>query len=82
MDGRDYRYIRHEVFHSAVHLAHPNPLSPVSDLAVQVRDLDCIAVHQANRPYTRPGQIRSSRTAQASDSHEQHFGRFQPQLAM
>jgi hypothetical protein len=49
----------------------------VSDLTVQVRDLDSIAVHQPNRPYTRASQIRGSRTAQASDSNKQHFGIFQ-----
>jgi hypothetical protein len=45
----------------------------MSDLAVQVRDLHRIAIHEANGAHSSASKIRRSRTPQPSDTNKQHF---------
>lgn len=54
----------------------------MSNLAVQIRDLNRIAVHEADCAHTSAGKIRSSRTPQSSNTNKQHFGILQPQLSV
>lgn len=44
------------------------------DLPVQVRDLDRVAVHEADGADTRAGEVRSGRAAETTRSDEEDAG--------
>src|SRR5262249_13382000 len=52
----------------------------VDDLALQVRLVDLVELHDAERADARGGQVHQRRRAQAAGSHTEHLGGLQPLL--
>lgn len=63
--GQDFLYSLTEIYHEAFSLGHADPRRGVADLAVQVRRLDRVAIHDADGAHTGASEVSCCGTAKA-----------------
>lgn len=69
------------VSHQAIHLQHAHARSPVRNLAVQIRRLDDVPVHEAQGAHARAGKVRRRGTPQAAGADDEDPGGLESCLA-
>jgi hypothetical protein len=80
-DNLDVGIKRRHLLGGGINFVAAHVLGEVNHLALQVREIDHVEIHQADPPDAGGSQIEAKRRAEATGADQQHFGALEFQLA-